>query len=63
MLPLVLAPEGPGANARRSLGTAVAAGMVVSTLLNLLVTPVLYVVIQGLRQRFGASTPEPAADG
>ncbi len=51
MLPLVFAGEGAGANSRRSLGTAVAAGMIVSTLLNLLVTPVLYAVIQGLRER------------
>ncbi|HUB06924.1 MAG TPA: efflux RND transporter permease subunit, partial [Myxococcales bacterium] len=49
MLPLVFA-TGAGANSRHSLGTAVAGGMVVSTLLNLYVTPVLYLLVQGVRQ-------------
>ncbi len=49
MLPLVFA-TGAGANSRHSLGTAVAGGMVVSTLLNLYVTPVLYLIVQGARQ-------------
>ncbi len=62
MLPLVFAGEGAGANSRRSLGTAVAAGMVVSTLLNLLVTPVLYAVIQGLRARVLGTLRTEASD-
>jgi hypothetical protein len=36
--------------------------MVVSTLLNLLVTPVLYAVIQGLRERLLGSTRAEAPD-
>jgi HAE1 family hydrophobic/amphiphilic exporter-1 len=53
VLPLVVA-TGAGQVARRSVGTAVAGGMFVSTFLNLLFIPVLYVVVQTLRSRFGA---------
>ncbi len=49
MVPLVLA-TGAGANSRHSLGTAVTGGMLASTLLNLYVTPVLYILVQSLRQ-------------
>jgi HAE1 family hydrophobic/amphiphilic exporter-1 len=42
---LVLA-TGAGSAARHSLGTAVFGGMIVSTLLNLFVIPVLYVIIE-----------------
>ncbi|MGE5657107.1 MAG: efflux RND transporter permease subunit [Actinomycetota bacterium] len=51
ILPLVN-PEGAGAASRRSLGNAVAGGMVVSTFLSLFVVPVLYVVIVSARDRF-----------
>jgi HAE1 family hydrophobic/amphiphilic exporter-1 len=50
VVPLVLA-GGAGANSRHSLGTAVFGGMIVSTLLTLLIVPVFYVVIEGLRER------------
>jgi HAE1 family hydrophobic/amphiphilic exporter-1 len=67
VLPLVVA-TGAGQVARRSVGTTVAGGMVVSTVLNLLFIPVLYVVVQTIRGRFGAGgrrhadeEPEPAA--
>lgn len=50
VVPLVIA-EGAGANARRSLGTAVFGGMFVSTFVNLLLTPVLYVAVMKARQR------------
>jgi len=67
VLPLVVA-TGAGQVARRSVGTTVAGGMVVSTALNLLFIPVLYVVVQTIRERFGAGgrrhsgdEPEPAA--
>ena len=53
VLPLVVA-TGAGQVARRSVGTAVAGGMFVSTFLNLLFIPVLYVVVQTIRGRFGA---------
>jgi len=47
--PLLMA-EGAGANSRRSLGTAVFGGMVVSTILNLYIVPTLYVLIKRLRE-------------
>ncbi|MFL6278806.1 MAG: efflux RND transporter permease subunit, partial [Vicinamibacterales bacterium] len=48
VFPLVIA-TGAGEAARHSVGTAVAGGMVVSTFLNLVFIPVLYVVVQTLR--------------
>jgi HAE1 family hydrophobic/amphiphilic exporter-1 len=48
VLPLVFA-TGAGAEARNSVGTAVAGGMLVSTFLNLVFIPVLYVVVQTIR--------------
>ncbi|MEG4234372.1 efflux RND transporter permease subunit [Microcoleus sp. Pol11C3] len=38
-------PEGAGAASRRSLGNAIAGGMVVSTFLSLFMVPILYVVV------------------
>jgi HAE1 family hydrophobic/amphiphilic exporter-1 len=48
VLPLVLA-TGAGQEARHSVGTAVAGGMLVSTFLNVVFIPVLYVIVQSLR--------------
>ncbi len=48
VLPLVFA-TGAGAEARNSVGTAVAGGMFVSTFLNLIFIPILYVVVQTIR--------------
>jgi hydrophobic/amphiphilic exporter-1 (mainly G- bacteria), HAE1 family len=48
VLPLVFA-TGAGQEARHSVGTAVAGGMFVSTILNVVFIPVLYVVVQNLR--------------
>jgi HAE1 family hydrophobic/amphiphilic exporter-1 len=48
VLPLVFA-TGAGEAARHSVGTAVAGGMLVSTFLNLIFIPILYVVVQTLR--------------
>jgi hydrophobic/amphiphilic exporter-1 (mainly G- bacteria), HAE1 family len=45
MLPLVFA-TGSGAESRHSLGTAVVGGVLVSTLLNLLFTPALYLLMR-----------------
>ncbi len=47
VLPLVFA-SGAGAEGRHSVGTTVFGGMIVSTLLNLLIIPVLYVIVRGL---------------
>jgi len=52
IVPLVLA-EGAGAIGRQTLGTAVAGGMIVSTLLSLYLVPPLYVVVLGLREYLG----------
>ena len=58
----------PAARARNSLGTAVFGGMILSTVLNLFITPVLYVFITGIEDRFGFgrgkhATPPPATPG
>jgi len=49
IIPLVIA-TGPGAAARQSLGTAVFGGMVLSTLLTLFFTPLLFVLLERLRE-------------
>jgi hydrophobic/amphiphilic exporter-1 (mainly G- bacteria), HAE1 family len=61
VLPLVFA-TGAGQVARRSVGTTVAGGMILSTILNLLFIPVLYVVIQTIRGWFGAAGTRHHAD-
>ena len=66
LLPLLLA-TGAGAASRRSLGTAVFGGMALSTALNLLFIPTLYVLIEQLRERKRvdaevAPSPEPAEE-
>jgi hydrophobic/amphiphilic exporter-1 (mainly G- bacteria), HAE1 family len=66
VVPLMLA-SGAGAAARNSLGTTVFGGMLVSTAVNLVFIPVLYVAVQRLRRRAphaaeaptAAPTPEP----
>ena len=55
IFPMVIA-SGAGAASRRSIGTTVFGGMVISTVLGLLLIPVLYVLIEGLRER---STSKP----
>jgi HAE1 family hydrophobic/amphiphilic exporter-1 len=55
VLPLVFA-TGAGQEARHSVGTAVAGGMVVSTFLNIVFIPVLYVTVELLRERVVGTT-------
>jgi multidrug efflux pump len=68
VVPLVLA-SGPGAEVRRAMGVAVFAGMLGVTIFGLVLTPVFYVVIQGiaarLSSRVGAVAPAApvAAEG
>ncbi|MBV8670967.1 MAG: efflux RND transporter permease subunit, partial [Candidatus Eremiobacteraeota bacterium] len=50
IMPLVFA-TGAGEASRHSIGTAVVGGMLVSTLLNLFLIPVLYVLIAGAEER------------
>jgi HAE1 family hydrophobic/amphiphilic exporter-1 len=61
--PLLVA-TGAGSGSRRSLGTAVFGGMLVSTAMNLLFIPVLYVLVEAARERLvgrkAHAEPEPA---
>ncbi|MCK9394299.1 MAG: multidrug efflux RND transporter permease subunit [Methylobacter sp.] len=69
VFPLVVA-QGAGAESRRLLGTAVFSGMLGVTFFGLLLTPVFYVIVQALAERWQASrhkTPglmshKPASD-
>jgi HAE1 family hydrophobic/amphiphilic exporter-1 len=59
ILPLVFA-TGAGALGRRSVGTTIAGGMVLSTVLNLVFIPVLYVILSRLLKRDKATAEAPA---
>jgi hydrophobic/amphiphilic exporter-1 (mainly G- bacteria), HAE1 family len=50
VVPLVFA-TGAGENGRHSVGTTVFGGMIMSTVLNLFFIPVLYVIVEGWRER------------
>jgi HAE1 family hydrophobic/amphiphilic exporter-1 len=52
-------PEGAGAASRRSLGTAIAGGTIVSTVLSLFIVPVLYIVIVTARDRLKGGGKKP----
>jgi multidrug efflux pump len=58
VFPLVVA-QGAGAESRRLLGTAVFSGMIGVTLFGLLLTPVFYVVVQRLAQRWRPQRRQP----
>jgi HAE1 family hydrophobic/amphiphilic exporter-1 len=60
VLPLVFA-TGAGQEARHSVGTAVAGGMFLSTFLNIIFIPVLYVVIETMRERVTGAPPVTGA--
>jgi multidrug efflux pump len=55
VVPLVLA-TGPGAEVRRAMGVAVFAGMLGVTVFGLILTPVFYVVVQGLAEKVSRRT-------
>lgn len=58
MLPLVFA-TGVGSTSRISMGTAVCGGMIVSTILNLFLIPVLYISVMNFQRKLKAyNTPE-----
>jgi HAE1 family hydrophobic/amphiphilic exporter-1 len=60
VLPLVFA-SGAGSAGRHSVGTTVCGGMIVSTLLNLFLIPILYVIVRSLIPMPKSETPEPEA--
>jgi len=60
VVPLVVA-SGAGREARHSVGTAVAGGMLFATFLNILFIPILYVVIQTIRGVRSEPVPEGGA--
>jgi HAE1 family hydrophobic/amphiphilic exporter-1 len=57
-LPIALG-YGEGGDARQALGLAVVGGLVVSQLLTLYITPVLYLYLEQLRSRFRRAKPVP----
>ena len=59
ILPLVFA-TGAGALGRRSVGTTIAGGMLLSTVLNLFFIPVLYVILSRLLKRDKSTAEAPA---
>ena len=59
VLPLVFA-TGAGAMGRRSVGTTIVGGMLLSTVLNLFFIPVLYVILSRLLKRDANTTDVPA---
>ncbi len=60
VVPLMLA-SGAGQAGRHSVGTTVFGGMIMSTVLNLFFIPVLYLIIEGWRERGEHSSPEQTA--
>ncbi|HEY6375547.1 MAG TPA: efflux RND transporter permease subunit [Edaphobacter sp.] len=53
---------GAGAYGRRSVGTAIVGGMVLSTVLNLFFIPILYVILKSILVRF-TGKPKPRPEG
>jgi multidrug efflux pump len=60
VLPLVFS-SGAGAEMRHAMGVAVFAGMLGVTFFGLFLTPVFYVLLRLLAQRFGAALPKAHA--
>jgi HAE1 family hydrophobic/amphiphilic exporter-1 len=59
LMPLVFA-SGAGASSRHSLGTAVVGGMLVSTVLNLIVVPAMYIIFDDGATKLRRMTKRPA---
>jgi HAE1 family hydrophobic/amphiphilic exporter-1 len=62
VLPLVFA-SGAGAMGRRSVGTTVVGGMILSTILNLVFIPALYVILSTVLEHFRNKKQEQPAEG
>jgi HAE1 family hydrophobic/amphiphilic exporter-1 len=54
---------GAGASARRGLGLAVAGGLIVSQVLTLFLTPVVYLYFERFQEWFGKEKPATAKTG
>jgi len=64
VIPLVVA-SGAGAGSRQSIGLTLFGGLLIGTLIGLVLIPVLYVMVQSVRERmkswlFGVRSDEPA---
>ncbi len=55
-LPLIIA-TGPGAELRRPLGITIIGGLLVSQVLTLYTTPVIYLLLDGLHRKLGGAMP------
>ncbi len=60
-MPLVVA-SGAGAASQRAIGMAVVGGMAAATIMSLLFTPVFYVVMQRVSEKFKAGREAPASE-
>ena len=58
----VFEAAGAGEHGRHSVGTTVFGGMIVSTILNLFFIPVLYLIIEGWRERGKSPDVAPASE-
>ena len=61
-LPLILG-NGTGSELRRPLGLAIIGGLLVSQVLTLFTTPVIYLLFDRLSQRFGRRASRPSSEG
>ena len=61
LLPLMFA-SGAGAAGNRSIGTGAVGGMLVGTLVGVFVIPILFIIFQGLQERFTGKPKQPAID-
>ena len=59
LLPLMFA-SGVGANGNSTIGTGAVGGMLIGTVLQIFIVPALFVIFQGLQERFKKEDPEAA---
>ena len=59
LLPLMFA-SGVGANGNSTIGTGAVGGMLIGTILQIFIVPALFVIFQGLQERFKKEDPEAA---
>lgn len=59
LLPLMFA-SGVGANGNSTIGTGAVGGMLIGTILQIFIVPALFVIFQGLQERFKKDDPETA---